>query len=503
MHLPKKIVLFFFLFLFSFITLIVSAKSVSAAEDIITPYPTVTVYPQKNPQDVFMPTFGEMMQEKKSMYKKAAKTNQYQLSGLPTTERHANDTLFTLTEMIICPDEEICGNRPTALGTVTNLIAAVYTNPLASGVYYAYDLLHNAGLAKPALAQGIGFAGLTPLLSIWKVTRNIAYSVLIIIIVAIGFMIIFRMKIDPKTVISFQAALPKIILALILITFSYPIVGFLIDLMYLSMAIVVHLLANGMGPSFSSQTTQWQAQMMTADAGVLAGWIFNHFGRDSWNLITGLLWPVPTGIQGIVDMIAWWGKFITSKPGLLFFSSAIPLILTFIVFLGLLFTFIRLLILLFNSYIQVLISLLLGPIILLAEAIPGKSAFGGWIGNLIANLIVFPTTVAILMFSMFLSSLPNTNLWIPPFVAIPVLGAGGGVFNTFLGLGVIFLAPGLVASVKKLFKPQPIVPLTPGTMLAPLTGSFQTTMGAASQFYYVSQLRGMLPGSQQRHQQGS
>ncbi|MBI4991013.1 hypothetical protein HZB96_02855, partial [Candidatus Gottesmanbacteria bacterium] len=328
--------------------------------------------------------------------------------------------------------------------------------------------------------------------SIWKVTRNIAYAVIIIIMVAIGFMIIFRMKIDPKTVISFQAALPKIILTLILITLSYPIVGFLIDIMYLSMAIVVNLLANGMGAPFNTQITQWQGEMMTADVGDLARWLFSHLIPGVWNLTTGLLGPIGV-VQGLGDIIAVFRYFITSLKGLVAFSSIIPGILFLIILLGLLFTLIRLIILLFNSYIQVLIALLLGPIILLAEAVPGKSAFGGWIGNIIANLIVFPTTVAILLFAMFLGSLPNQQLWVPPFVMPPfsgVLGSGPNIFNTFLSLLVIFMAPGLVASVKKLFKPQPIVPLTPGTMLAPLTGSFQTGMGAIQQFYYA---KAMLP----------
>ncbi len=493
-YLPKRNV-FFFLFIFSFIVLIVSAKSVSAAESIITPYPTAAVSSvKKNPQDVFTATFEEIIQEKKEMRRKATETNQYQLSSLTTTERHAQDTTFAISEMIACLDEELC-DKPTALGTLTGLIAALYTNPPASGIYYARDLFHNAGLAKPAFAQGIGFAGLTPILSIWKVTRNVAYAVLIIIIVAIGFMIIFRMKIDPKTVISFQAALPKIILTLILITLSYPIVGFLIDLMYLSMAIVVNMLANGMGGSFASQTTQLQAQLMTADIGVLAGWVFGNLSQ-----LGGVFKEIGLGIEtsaGITALIAKMWHFGGFKTVLGWLSLALPGVLVLIVLLGLLFTFIRLFLLLMNSYIQILISLILGPILLLAEAIPGKSAFVDWLGNLIANLIAFPTTVAILLFASYLSTLKTgEQIWVPPFI-----GAGGpNIFSSFLGLGVVFLSPGLVASVKKLFKPQPIIPLTPGTMLAPLTGSIQTGLSAASQLYYTKGMVDMFRGGQQeRH----
>src|SRR5258708_14361646 len=45
-------------------------------------------------------------------------------------------------------------------------------------------------------------------------------------------MIMFRVKISPQVVVSVQSALPKIAIALVLVTFSYAIAGFLIDIMY-------------------------------------------------------------------------------------------------------------------------------------------------------------------------------------------------------------------------------------------------------------------------------
>src|SRR3989338_7466360 len=143
-------------------------------------------------------------------------------------------------------DPEKCDPN-TALNGISIMTASLFAVPPASGIYYAQDLLQNAGiLAKPVYAQGFGFAGLAPILPIWKVTRNIAYTVIIIVMIVIGFMVIFRMKIDPKTVISVQAALPRIVLALLLITLSYAIVGFLVDLMYVSMAMIIGILSEGM-----------------------------------------------------------------------------------------------------------------------------------------------------------------------------------------------------------------------------------------------------------------
>ena len=165
-------------------------------------------------------------------------------------------------------------------------------------------------------------------------------------------------------------------------------------------------------------------------------------------------------------------------------SAGIPLLIIFLIALGLLFTFIRLGLLLLNSYIQLLIAVILGPIFLLLEAIPGRSAFSQWLLNIIANLVVFPATAVIIMFSVFLATTGEAGsvTWSPPFIG---LGGSGNLFNTFLALGVIFLAPTLVAQIKKVFRPKPILPISAGTAFAPLTGAAQTGMGAASQFYYA------------------
>src|SRR3990172_12628792 len=61
------------------------------------------------------------------------------------------------------------------------------------------------------------------------------------VMIVIGFLIMFRRQIDPHTVISIQNALPRIVLTLILITFSYAIVGLLIDLMYVILLLAYSL----------------------------------------------------------------------------------------------------------------------------------------------------------------------------------------------------------------------------------------------------------------------
>lgn len=392
------------------------------------------------------------------------------------------------------PTPVASGMPNTAIDFVGHAIKMVYANPPARLSWYVQDTLAHAGLAKPVYAQGIGFAGLSPFLSIWKATRNVAYIILVIVMVAIGFMIIFRMKIDPKTVISVQAAIPRIVLTIILITFSYAIVGFLIDMMYLMMAIAIQIAAEGMGEGFSEKVPELQNLYMNGGLGVLFNQVAS-VGMGGALKFIGSLWEffiagsaISTGLIffiGLLGTVSWWLAPLLALP---------EFIVLLIALLGVLYTFIRLWFLLFNSYIQIILALLLGPLLLLAEAIPGRSAFGNWIKSIIANLIVFPMTVVLLMFCTFLFSLGGRGdaPWQPPLLG-GLLGPGS-IFPIGMGLAALFASPSIIAQVKKMLHPTSLMPITMGTAISPLTGAAGTTMGAASQFYYmkatIDQIRG-------------
>lgn len=389
-----------------------------------------------------------------------------------------------------------------AIGVLAQAIGTIYASPPASGFAYVSDALVNAGLlAKPAYAQGIGFAGLTPLLSLWKTARNISYSILIIIMVVVGFMIIFRAKIDPKTVISVQSALPRIILTLILITFSYAIAGFMIDLMYLAMAVLINLLSTGITPDKLppglediTKPALQQTEFITGGWAKLWGSVFN-FKLFIPFVTQGLMSSaVNSGGLGFATLLGGIvAKILAANALGIGLGAAVPaLLILLIIFLGLLFTVIRITFLLINSYIQVLVAVILAPLLLLKEAIPGQSAFKEWLQNLIANLVVFPATVGVIYGSWIFTAVTwKGNLWGAPL--IPVGGGGsdnGNPLAIFMGLGVIFLAPNLIASVKKAFHPKPALPITAGSAFSPVTGAAQTSMGAMSQFYYMKQIAG-------------
>ena len=124
-------------------------------------------------------------------------------------------------------------------------IAMTFNNPVHTSDYFAY-LSQNFGLVKSAHAanNGIGFDQLSPITNLWLAFRNIAYLIFVILFIVIGFAVMLRAKIDPRTVMTIENQIPKLIVALLLITFSFAIAGFVIDFMWVGIYLVINLFGN-------------------------------------------------------------------------------------------------------------------------------------------------------------------------------------------------------------------------------------------------------------------
>lgn len=415
--------------------------------------------------------------------------------------------LYNLSSMITGVGETLCKNKITsfyqksATGTVAGLVGSMYDHPPASFSTYAYDLLHNAGLVKKAYAQGIGFSGLSPIFPLWKTFRNISYLAIMVVLIVIGFMIMFRMKINPQTVISIQNALPNLVVTLILITFSYAIAGLMIDLMYFVMRIIINIIVNSgfrdvaQGSSDISFLEKFYLNANISgllDATVFEGTIvrlpaaiFSSVWRGWANTLTGANAP---------SIGAWIANFFAgSTAGILVtIGSGIG---TILIALALLLTFVRIFFILLSSYIQIILSVVLAPFQLLFGAIPGRSTFRGWLFGLLANLSVFPTTVFLFLLgggitSMSLQTHDVQNLWSPPFL-------GGtsdpGVITALIGLGLTILTPTILNTVKGLFQAKPVLPIGPGVIFQPILGAGQTTGQVGMQAYYLQHAKEMIP----------
>lgn len=148
------------------------------------------------------------------------------------------------------------------LGGASTMIGSMYSRPASTGQYVHY-LADNFGIGSHtyaatgvgggnganATADNQGFSGLASLQSTWVITRNISYLLLTILFIVIGFAIMLRIHIDPRTVMSIQNQIPKIIIAVLLITFSYAIVGILIDSMWFMSYFIINTFATDQADS--------------------------------------------------------------------------------------------------------------------------------------------------------------------------------------------------------------------------------------------------------------
>ncbi|MEK7587774.1 MAG: hypothetical protein AAB457_03080 [Patescibacteria group bacterium] len=377
--------------------------------------------------------------------------------------------------------------QKSALANIGSGIAMMYATPPADFGLWLADTGQTLGLLpKPVYAAtGVGFNGLAPLLGIWKAFRNIAYLLLAIFMLVVGFMVMFRKKIDPKTVVTVQNSLPRVVVTLILITFSYAIVGLMIDLMYLVMVLATALLRQGF-PNYAENIMvkllfwPWAA----------VGNISNPAGGGFFTLFSGIFTPIINmnpSLWVIPDLLS--GQFAEAikdfLSGLLFNAPGIGPLFQLILALVYLFAFIRILFLLLGSYIQILLAVITAPVQILLDVFPGSEMFSNWIKNLVANLAAFPITgFFILLANILVRSVTEGGLWVAPLLPQPILGVGGvgGVATSLISIGVILAIPTVVSAVKEMMKTK-AMPMGFGG-----GQGLQTGMQLISTAFYASQL---------------
>lgn len=315
-------------------------------------------------------------------------------------------------------------------------------NKPASTRMFVADALDNAGFATPAYAQGLGYASLNPVMGLWKLFRNVAYFFFIGLFIVIGFIIMFRQKISGSAAVTAQQALPNIIIALILVSFSYAISGFMIDLMYLSMYLIVGLLSLPGATGMSEGTQQIG--------------LWNATGQDliTMNIIQ-LGAALVTDVGSLTTTSDFVEKFLVNLSGnqanwatstLSFFGG---LTLSVILAIGVLIGMVKLFFELLKSYASIIMSVVFAPLYLMMGAIPGKNTFTPWLKNLIGNLAAFPTVLLFVMiYVIFTQSITpgSTGGFLPPYL----LGNGSSsLAGSILGFAIILALPEIVKEIKK------------------------------------------------------
>lgn len=420
------------------------------------------------------------------------------------------------------------------IGRGSQLLTFAFANPIASGVEYISSSLASSGMiAQARAAEGIGFSSLSGYQEIWKAFRNLSFLIITLIIIAIGFMIMFRTS-TGQAEVNIENSLPRLVFALILITFSFAFAGFFIDLMYAIIAISIGVfnasgLKNLTGGFIGEHDFLHFAESGFLDIIPLGGRLIGSsfiVGNDIWNLLPGVITSIVSPIitflgialtaQAIVPgknlldsfhNLAVLGTGFGALPNLIytaiftvsiiFLLNYLPgLILGLIIGLTLLIFMIRMLFIFLSSYIKILLFTLFSPFILLFSAIPGNSSASWWVKNMLAELSVFPTFVVITMTSATIlqanlgATLGYVDEWIwhaqgtKGAFNLPFIAAGfrPESFNNIVSLGLLLMAPDFIKIVKGFFGAEDKgINFSPGLFFASL-GVMGGMMGAATTF---------------------
>lgn len=276
-----------------------------------------------------------------------------------------------------------------------SLASVVFAERPISLVTYIKDVGRRIHLVPEVYAQqtGFGFNALGPILSLWRAARNMVYSLFVIVILVLAFMIMFRVKISPQVSISVQSALPRVVIALILVTFSYAIAGLLIDLMYVVYGFISLAFAGeGLLKHIGVRTTLNAVQifkLMTVGPqffGVRLG-------------IFGFLFRYYMGLVMTSGSIIMSSDSAFIKAGMTIFGLlALVAFWLIALWIGM-----KIIWLLLKTLAQVFLLTVVAPFQILLGVIQPKIGFGAWLRTYTANLAVFPTvSLMLVLATMFL-----------------------------------------------------------------------------------------------------
>jgi hypothetical protein len=265
-------------------------------------------------------------------------------------------------------------------------IDSLHNTRPASGINYVAQKLDNLNIIPEAYAQqqGYGFSNaLAPIQKLWVISRNATYALLVLVVIAMAFMIMFRAKVSPQASITIQSAIPRIFIAAVAITFSYAIAGFLVDLAFVIQALVSAIVAGSVvDPALNKNAITVFTTMNDGVGATVAYGI--AFILQSFSAIGGIL----GGGGGLVGMALNGGGWL--GEGILNTVAFLPdIIIGLIVLVLLLIGLMRVFWLLILTYGKTIFIVICAPFaILLGAAMPSGSIFG-WVKSLVAQLAVF------------------------------------------------------------------------------------------------------------------
>lgn len=341
--------------------------------------------------------------------------------------------------------DQLIGQEPAVTGdTFAQRLDSILSQNPISGYGYVKQRLAKFHIIPEVQAQqtGFGFRSLQPIQPMWAAVRNISYFLLIIVFIAMAFMIMFKVKMSPQTIITVQSALPRLVVILILITFSYAIAGFIIDLSYVVLGLFsVLVTGSGIGDNITGLSALEVFSTMSGLRPIQ--------GIMTVLVIYALIISLGLGVSSV--LIFGFGLFA-------FITGVILLVLIAILFI---IAAIKVLWLMLKTLINIMLLIVAAPVLILMGAFPGTGGMGSWLRKLASHVAVFPVIQIMLFlanyfFWGFAGDSPHALLdliagtWINPFdiriafsepIWLPGFSMGSGTAGFLIAIGILLLIP--------------------------------------------------------------
>lgn len=309
------------------------------------------------------------------------------------------------------------------VGGFGNAVALLLEQRPLSGIDYIEQQVYaltNPGQVSaqepPAYYRGTGFDLLRPMQSFWGWSVNIVYSLMILIVIFVAFGIIFKTSLSGGAVVALQAAIPNIVLAMILVPLSYAITGLFVDGITVGVNVVHQFLIGNGSPGYEiykNRNTEFplgqllavrgsSAPVSSFDRGLYADDIRLSWLYVSANLgYTEKLRPAIINVAGILPL----GDAIESVANS-FIGDVILVVVNLVIGFILLWTGARIFFLLFKKFVVFLVGPLFAPFIFATIALPsgGTKMIFSYLKSIGSGSLYYIVAYAMFLLSMILAS---------------------------------------------------------------------------------------------------
>ncbi len=312
-----------------------------------------------------------------------------------------------------------------AIAGVMNYSQQMYTNPSASGLVYAQQEWNKITKGHKAYAQdaedswiyypGLGFNILKPVQDFWIITRNVAYLAMILIIIVVAFLVAFRSNFGGQTQVTIANSIPNIVIALVMITISYPLSGLAIDIITIGSNLAQQILIqNEFSPGYylwddnatldrlppADDLTNPKIHLQPDDAAMS---VWQSFLTANVNVVQG-----EDGVASVVPQTEILGGIVDKVLEALE-HDATNLLVQVVFVLSAFMASLKLFFKLIGKYLILVLYPVVSPFVMLTIAIPGQGtkAIAKYFKTLLAASLGFVAVYAVFLFMVVIGHHPT------------------------------------------------------------------------------------------------